>query len=183
MASKQIGVLVGSARKESFNRKIAEQLIPMLPGGLTAAILSIDGLPLFNQDYDDGGATPQPWQAFRQEVARMDAFLFVTPEYNRSIPLLLKNALDIASRPYGENKWAQKPGGVISVSPGGLGGFGANHHLRQCLAFLDVYTMQQPEAYLSHCADAFDDSGALVPKTRAFLQSYVDAFAAWVDNF
>ena len=147
MAKVKIGIVVGSARRDSFSGQAARLLATMLPEHLEAHTLQIDQLPMFNQDYDDYGATPAAWQTFRQEVGEMAAYLFVTPEYNRSYPPLIKNALDIASRPYGQNAWAGKPGAVISVSPGKMGGFGANHHLRQVLSFLNVYVMQQPEVY------------------------------------
>lgn len=183
MHKKTIGVLVGSARCESFNKKIADVACELMPEEFTVKTIEISKLPLFNQDYDEDGMTPAEWVTFRAAVETLDGFLFVTPEYNRSVPALLKNALDIASRPYGQNRWNAKPGAVISVSTGAMGGFGSNHHLRQTLSFLNVYTMGQPEAYISNAAALFDANGALAENTRNFLQSYVNAFAAWVNRF
>jgi len=130
---------------------------------------------------DEEANPPAAWTSFRTRVKAADAVLFVTPEHNRSVPAALKNALDVASRPYGHNAWDGKPGAVVSVSPGAIGGFGANHHLRQSLVFLNVPAMQQPEAYISGAAALFDAGGTLVkPGTREFFQSFMQAFAAWV---
>lgn len=179
----RIGVVVGSLRKESFNRKVADNFMAMMPEDFDMIPVNID-LPMFNQDYDDEGSTPKEWVAFRDEIASMDGFLFLTPEYNRSVPPVLKNALDIASRPYGQNQWDGKPGAIISASPGGQGAFGANHHLRQTLSFLNIYTMQQPEIYLAKVDAMLDEKGGIANDgTRAFLQSCADAFAAWVRRF
>lgn len=181
---KTMGILVGSARRESYNGMVARALSDMLSDRFEVKTPAIGGLPLFNQDYDDDGAPPAAWQAFRDEIGGCDAYLFVTPEYNRSIPPVLKNALDVASRPYGQNKWGGKPGAVISASPGKIGGFGANHHLRQVLSFLDVYTMQQPEVYLGEVGDLFDADGNMTNEgTKGFLRSVADAFAGWIANF
>ncbi|MGV2836433.1 NADPH-dependent FMN reductase, partial [Pseudomonas shirazensis] len=130
-------------------------------------------------DVESAGA-PQPWQRFRDEIKRSDAVLFVTPEYNRSLPGCLKNAIDVGSRPYGQSAWGGKPTAVVSVSPGAVGGFGANHAVRQCLVFLDMPCMQMPEAYIGGAATLFDDAGKLNDKTRPFLQAFIDKFAAWV---
>jgi chromate reductase len=162
MANKKVGVLVGSLRKESFNRKIAKELMAVAPADLALEEVAIGALPIFNQDFDDEGTTPAEWVTFRETLKRYDAFLFVTPEYNRSVPAVLKNALDVGSRPYGKNLWDGKPGAVVSVSIGGISGFGANHHLRQTLVFLNVPTMPQPEAYIGNAAALFDAHGALV---------------------
>ncbi len=179
--SKKIAVFVGSLRKESFNRKMAKVLITLAPESLMLEIVEIGGLPLYNQDYDDEGNPPSEWTAFRERVKSFDGLLFVTPEYNRSVPGVLKNALDVGSRPYGQSVWGGKPGAVISVSPGAIGGFGANHHLRQSLVFLDVPTMQQPEAYIGGAAQLFDADGNITNETtREFLRKFMDAFAAWV---
>lgn len=180
----KVGLVVGSARRGSYSRSIANALAGLLPEGFEITALDIGNLPMFNQDYDDDGATPPQWQVFRGKVREMDAFLFVTPEYNRSIPPVLKNALDIASRPYGQNTWGGKPGAVISVSPGNPGGFGANHHLRQCLSFLNIYTMQQPEAYIGHVDKSLDENGNVTNEsTVKFLNEIAGAYAAWVQNF
>jgi chromate reductase, NAD(P)H dehydrogenase (quinone) len=179
--TKKIAVFVGSLRKESFNRKMAKVLTTLAPESLMLEVIEIGGLPLYDPDYDDGGKPPQAWTVFREHVKSFDGFLFVTPEYNRSVPGVLKNALDVGSRPYGQSVWGGKPGAVMSVSPGAIGGFGANHHLRQSLVFLDVPTMQQPEAYIGGAAQLFDADGNMTSETtREFLKRFMDAFAAWV---
>lgn len=183
MAKKKIGVFVGSLRKESFSRKLAQALMVLAPAAWEMEEIEIGQLPLYNQDFDDEGTPPAAWTAFRKHMQNFDAVLFVTPEYNRSVPAVLKNALDVGSRPYGQSIWDGKPGAVVSVSPGALSGFGANHHLRQALVFLNVPTMQQPEAYIGNAAELFDGSGALTNEnTRQFLQKIMDAFAAWVEK-
>jgi chromate reductase len=177
-----VAVLVGSLRKGSFTRKVAHTLIELAPDSLDMRIVEIRDLPLYNQD--DEANPPPATVAFRDALRPMQAVLFVTPEYNRSIPGVLKNAIDVGSRPYGQSVWDGKPAGVVSVSPGALGGFGANHHLRQALVFLNMPAMQQPEAYVGGAADLFDDSGAMTNEsTKAFLKTFVDAFAAWVSMF
>ena len=179
-ATRRVAVLVGSLRKESFSRKLANAVIGLAPPTLKAEIVEIGRLPLYNQD--DDANPPAPSAAFKAAIQAADAVLFVTPEYNRSMPGVLKNAIDIASRPYGKSAWDGKPGAVISVTPGGLGAFGANHHLRQSLVFLNVPAMPQPEAYISNAAKLFDDAGKLASEeTRGFLQKFVTAFAAWVE--
>lgn len=184
MKTQKIGVLVGSARKGAYSRAVAETITAMLPEGYAPSIISIADLPMFNQDYDDEGSTPAEWKRFRKDIAEADAYLFVTPEHNRSFPALLKNALDIASRPYGQNVWSGKPAAIVSVSPGAIGGMAANHHLRQVLSFLNMYTMQQPECYVSNIASALDDKGTVTDgKTVAFLKSFADAYAHWVAKF
>jgi chromate reductase, NAD(P)H dehydrogenase (quinone) len=178
---KKIAVFVGSLRKESFNRKMAKVLTKLAPESLMLEIIEIEGLPLYNQDYDDEGKPPLAWNTFRQRVKSFDGFLFVTPEYNRSIPGVLKNALDVGSRPYGQSVWGGKPGAVMSVSPGNIGGFGANHHLRQSLVFLDAPTMQQPEAYIGGAAQLFDADGNVTNETtRELLKRFMNAFTGWV---
>lgn len=179
--TKKIAIFIGSLRKESFNRKMAKVLTTLAPESLMLEIIEIGGLPLYDQDYDDVGNPPSEWSAFRERVKSFDGFLFVTPEYNRSVPGVLKNALDVGSRPYGQSVWGGKPGAVISVSPGAIGGFGANHHLRQSLVFLDVPAMHQPEAYIGGAAQLFDANGNITNETtREFLRRFMDAFAAWV---
>jgi chromate reductase len=180
--AKKIAVIVGSLRKESLNRKMANLLIRLAPESLRLEIIEIGGLPLYNQEHDEG-RPPSVYTDFRQRVKSFDGFLFVTPEYNRSIPAALKNALDVGSRPYGESVWGGKPGAVMSVSPGAIGGFGANHHLRQSLVFLNVPTMQQPEAYIGGAAQLFDSDGNITNEgTREFLKKFMVAFAAWVEK-
>jgi chromate reductase len=177
--SYDVAVLVGSLRKESYNRKLALALARLAPPSLKLEILEIGHLPFYNQDDD---AHPSAvWTEFRSRVKAADAVLFVTPEYNRSVPGVLKNAIDGASRPYGHSAWNGKPGAVISASPGAIGGFGANHHLRQSLVFLNVPAMPQPEAYLSGVDKLLDGQGGIANEgTRKFLEGYMTAFAAWV---
>jgi chromate reductase, NAD(P)H dehydrogenase (quinone) len=180
-ATRDVAVFVGSLRKESFNRKVAKALIAMAPAPLKLEIVEIGQLPLYNQD--DDANPPAASAAFKARVRKADAVLFVTPEYNRGVPGVLKNALDVASRPYGDSAWDSKPGGVVSVSPGAIGAFGANHHLRQSMVFLNVPTMQQPEAYIGGAAKLFDATGALIDdSTRDFLKKYLDAFARWIER-
>lgn len=183
MTKKKIGVVVGSARRESVNQKMANAFMPLLANDFDVRQIKISHLPVFCQDYDDDGQPPQVWQDFRAEIGEMDAYLFFTPEYNRSVPPLLKNALDIASRPYGQNRWGGKPGAIISVSNGGaIGGFGANHHLRQSMAFLNVYIMQQPEAYLNS-VKCLDEQGKPLPDFEGFLNTIAKSYAEWVNRF
>lgn len=177
----RVAVLVGSLRKNSFNRKLALALRSMSPPSMALEIVEIDALPLYNQD--DDTAPPAPSVAFKQAIAGVDAVLFVTPEYNRSVPGVLKNAIDIASRPYGKSAWDGKPAAVISVSPGAMGAFGANHHLRQSLVFLNMPTLPQPEAYIGGAGDLFDEAGAIKkPDTAKFLSTFLDTFEAWIER-
>lgn len=177
-----IAVVVGSLRKDSINRKVANALIEMASGRLHIKIVEIGDLPLYNQDIDDD-TPPEAYTVFRQELQSADGYLFVTPEYNRSIPGVLKNAIDVGSRPYGKSSWGRaKPAAIISTSPGAIGGFGANQHLRQCFVFLDILCMQQPEAYLGNAGTFFDDKGELNEKTKPFLQSIVDDFIKHVER-
>ncbi len=179
MAQFKIAVIVGSLRKESYNRKMAKALMKLSPDSLKLEIVEIGELPLYNQDLDDN--PPAAWTGFRERIKTFDGVLFVTPEYNRSVPGVPKNAIDVGSRPYGKSVWARKPGAVISVSPGAIGGFGANHHLRQSTVFLDMPVMQQPEAYIGHAAELFDDSGNLTNDSiREFAANFIRSFAAWV---
>ena len=181
MSARKVAVLVGSLRKESFNRKVANALIELAPEALKLEIVEIGQLPLYNQD--DDANPPAASAAFKAKIQASDAVLFVTPEYNRSVPGVLKNAIDIASRPYGKSAWDGKPGAVVSVTPGGLGAFGANHHLRQSLVFLNMPAMQQPEAYISNAGKLFDDAGKITrDDTRELLKKFVTAFAAWIET-
>ncbi len=179
MTQTKIAVFVGSLRRDSFNRKMAKALMKLSPDSLNLEIVEIGGLPLYNQDLDDN--PPTAWTEFRERIRKFDGILFVTPEYNRSVPGVLKNAIDVGSRPYGESVWDGKPGAVVSVSPGAIGGFGANHHLRQSLVFLNVPAMQQPEAYIGNAANLFDEKGDLVnDSTREFARKFMQAYATWV---
>jgi len=176
-----VAVIVGSLRKESYNRKMAHALIKLAPPSLKPEIVEIGALALYNED-DEARQFPA-WKEFRDRIGKAEAFLFVTPEYNRSMPGVLKNALDVASRPYGQSKWDGKPGAIVSVSPGAIGGFGANHHLRQSLVFLNVPSMQQPEAYINGAAHLFEANGDFAKNdTREFMQKFMNAFAMWVDT-
>jgi len=177
----KVAVLVGSLRRESFSRKTAKTLAALAPASLTLEIVEIGDLPIYNQDGDDDGKPPAAWTTFRQRIRGYEGVIFVTPEYNRSVPAVLKNAIDVGSRPYGQSVWAGKPGAVVSVSPGVIGGFGANHHLRQSLVFLDVPAMQQPEAYIGGATNLFDAEGRLSSeRTREFLSRFMEAFAVWL---
>ena len=180
-AVRDVVVLVGSLRKESLNRKMAIALRAMAPQSLKLEIVEIRDLPLYNQDLD--AAPPAEWEAFRAAIRPKDAVLFVTPEYNRSVPGVLKNAVDVGSRPYGHSVWTKKPGAIVSASPGALGGFGSNHHLRQSCVFLDMPIMPQPEAYLGHIGDAFGEDGRLKDEKLAGLMgSFMAAYADWVEK-
>jgi chromate reductase len=160
---------------------MAQALAAMAPAPLKLEIVEIGQLPLYNQD--DEANPPPASAAFKARVRKADAVLFVTPEYNRSVPGVLKNAIDVASRPYGDSAWSGKPGAVISVSPGAIGAFGANHHLRQSLVFLNVPAMPQPEAYIGGAAKIFDASGALIDNSvRDFMQKFLTAFAQWIER-
>jgi chromate reductase len=178
--STDVILIVGSLRKEAFSRKTANALQELAPPSMQLEVLEIRGLPLYDPDLED--AAPPKWVDFRTRLRKADAVLFVTPEYNRSIPGALKNALDVASRPYGKSAWDGKPAAIVSVSPGLLGAFGANHHLRQALVFLNMPTLQQPEVYLSRVRELFDETGRLTNEsTRDFLRSFLEAFEAWIE--
>ena len=156
-------------------------MIELAPDNLQMEVMDIGRLPMYNQDLDD--TPPDEWVSFRKSLKEADGFLFATPEYNRSIPGVLKNALDVGSRPYGANAWDNKPAAVISVSPSQIGGFGANHHLRQALAYLNVPTMAQPEAYIGSAETLFDDAGNITNEsTKKFLSDFIQAFAQWVEK-
>jgi len=178
-APRNVAVLVGSLRKDSLNRKMANALIRLAPPELSLKIVEIGSLPYYNADHE--ADPPAVVREFKESIAQSDAVLFVTPEYNRSVPGVLKNALDVGSRPYGKSAWTGKPGAVISVSPGAIGGFGANHHLRQSLVFLNVPAMPQPEAYIGGAANLFGADGAITnDSTREFVTKFLAAFAQWI---
>jgi chromate reductase len=181
MATRKIAVLVGSLRKDSYTRKVAKTLMLIAPPTLELEIVEIGQLPLYNQD-DDTDNPPPIFTEFRNRIREADGVLFCTPEYNRSVPGCLKNAIDVGSRPYGQAAWSGKPCAIVSVSPGAIGGFGANHHLRQSLVFLDMPCMQQPEAYVGGIANKLDGDNVADDSTRKFLQTFVDCFAAWVER-
>ena len=174
-----VAVLIGSLRKASFNRKMALAAAKLAPPSLELEIVEIGDLALYDEDLE--AEAPAAWTTFRTKMKAAQAVLFVTPEYNRSVPGVLKNAIDVGSRPYGQSVFSGKPGAVISVSPGALGGFGANHHLRQSMVFLNMPMMQQPEAYIGGVTKLLDDNGELATETtRTFLTSFMTAFAEWV---
>ena len=169
--SKKIAVLVGSLRKDSYNLKVAKVFQQIAPASLSLNIIEIGDLPFYNEDIDVD-TPPQSYNRFRQAIASCEGVIFVTPEYNRGLPAVIKNALDVGSRPYGKSVWSQKPAAVVSVSQGAIGGFGANHQLRQSFVFLDMPTLQQPEAYI----------GNINEKTQSFLALIIDSYAKWVEK-
>ncbi|MGQ0558389.1 MAG: NADPH-dependent FMN reductase [Sphingosinicella sp.] len=176
----KIAILVGSLRRDSINLKVARSLCAFAGDRLDCRIVGIGELPLYNQEYDE--APPAAYASFREEIRAADGILFVTPEYNRGLPGVLKNAIDVGSRPYGESVWNQKPAAIVSASPGGIGGFGANHQLRQSCVFLNMPVMQHPEAYLGHVSDdSFDAGGCLKEgKLKEIIVKLAAAFADWV---
>lgn len=180
---KVIGILVGSLRKESFSKKIATALIPMAPSDFEFRIISLDKLPIYNQDFDDFNNVPESYIRFRETIKAIDGVIFVTPEYNRSLPAVLKNALDVGSRPKTKNVWNGKPAAIFSNSPGNISGFGANHHLRQSLVSLNVPTMQQPEVYISNVDKLFDENGDIKEiSTKDFMQGVVSSYIVWFNK-
>ncbi len=180
--SKTVAVLVGSLRRDSFAKKTAAAIASLAPADMTLEIVPIGDLPFYNEDLETDSPPPQ-WTEFRRKVKAADALLFVTPEYNRSMPGVLKNALDVGSRPYGKAVFDGKPGAVVSISMGGIGGFGANHHLRQSLVCLNVLTLQQPEAYIGNVKSLFDENGRIkAPATEEYLHSFVRAFDRWIEK-
>lgn len=181
MKKHKIAVVVGSLRKESLNLKTAKALISVAPESFTFDIITIGDLPYYNEDIEAN--PPKEWQRFRKEIAAADGILFVTPEYNRSVPAVLKNAIDVGSRPYDKNVWNGKPAAIVSVSIGNISGFGANHHLRQSLTFVNAPTMAQPEAYIGGAKDLFDENGHLKNEsTKGFFKKFMSAFEKWTDT-
>jgi chromate reductase, NAD(P)H dehydrogenase (quinone) len=179
MRSFDVVAIVGSLRRESHTRRLVQSLISLAPAALKIEIVGIGDLPLYNQDEE--AQPPAAWVAFRNQVRPADAVLFATPEYNRSVPGVLKNAIDVGSRPYGRSVWSRKPAAVLSNSPGAMGAFGANHHLRQSLVFLDMPTLQQPEAYVGGVDKIFTAEGDYaLPATKQFLIGFLDAFELWI---
>jgi len=178
MESVKIAVIVGSLRQESYNRRLAQALVKLGPPDFDFRIVPIDGLPLYNQDDDDHPA--EPVKCFKAAIAECQGLIFVTPEYNRSMPGVLKNALDQGSRPYGQSVWGGKPAGVLGVSIGTLGTALAQQHLRNVLAFLDVPVLGQPEVFLQFKDELFDSGGAIGAASRRFLQDWLERYAGWV---
>jgi len=181
MATRKIAVLVGSLRKESFTRRLAKNLMLLAPPTLELEIVEIGDLPMYNEDLETDAAPPT-WREFRARIREADGVLFCTPEYNRSVPGVLKNAIDVGSRPYGQAAWNGKPCAVVSNSPGALGGFGANHAIRQCLVFLNMPCMPSPEAYVGAIGGKLDGERLTDESARSFLQQFMECFATWVER-
>ena len=180
----KIGILVGSLRKESISKKIAANVVGLFPDGYETELIEIGHLPFYNQDDDQENNVLADYTTFRNTIKEIDAVLFVTPEYNRSVPAVISNALDVGSRPYGASVWNGKPAAIISQSPGNLSGFGANHHLRQILVCLNMPVVQQPEAYLGNAATLLDENGKIKNEgTIQFLQSFVDTFVDLIKRY
>lgn len=180
---KKIAVLVGSQRKKSYSKALANNLVSLAPESLRLEIVPIDQLPFFNQDWEGDLPTPKEVEEFRQAIGEADGFIFVTPEYNRSVPALIKNAVDVASRPPGQNKWGGKPGLIISNSPGSISGFGAYQILRQSVGMLGVRLMSFPELFIGGVDKLFDDEGKISNElTREFLADSLKKFESWVNK-
>lgn len=181
MTRHRIAIVVGSLREASINRKVARSICAFASDRLDCSIVEIGDLPLYSQDYDSD--PPEAYRRFREQIAGADGILFCTPEYNRGVPGVLKNAVDVGSRPYGHSVWDKKPTAIVSASPGGIGGFGANHQLRQACVFLNMPVMQQPEAYLGRVTDdSFDPDGCLREgPLKDLVLGLATAFADWVD--
>jgi len=177
----KIAIIVGSLREASLNRKVARSICAMRNDNLECSMIEIGDLPLYNQDSDAN--PPEQYVRFRQQIAEADGVLFVSPEYNRGIPGVLKNAIDVGSRPYGQSAFDKKPAAIVTASPGSIGGFGANHQNRQAAVFLNMPVMQQPEAYLGHVSDdSFDADGCLKEgPLKELVASLAHAFHDWVD--
>lgn len=178
MSKYQIAVIVGSLRKESFNRQLANAVVRLAPDDFSFKQLEIDDLPLYNQDDDANPA--EAVKRLKSEISAAQGLLFVTPEYNRSVPGVLKNAIDHASRPYGENAWKDKPAGIMGASIGAAGTAMAQQHLRNILAYLDVPTLGQPEAFIHVTDKLFDENGNIGPNSKDYLQRWMNQFVAWV---
>jgi chromate reductase len=180
--SKKIAVLIGSLRKESISRKVAQTLITLAPQSIQSELIEIGDLPLYNQDFDDEQRAPATWTQFRNKMSTFDGVLFVTPEYNRSVPAVLKNAIDVGSRPWGQSIWSGKPAAVVSLSVGPIGGFGANQHLKSSLHCLNMPILAQPEMYIGQAGALFNEQNKLVrDDTQQFFKSFMDTFAHWVE--
>lgn len=180
MSDRRISVVVGSLRKESFNRRLADALPRLFPAGFDLRQARIDDLPLYNQD--DDADPPQSAIRLKREIRESSGVIFVTPEYNRSIPGVLKNAIDHASRPYGESAWAGKPAGILGVSVSAVGTACAQQHLRPILSYLDMPTLGQPEAYIQVKKGLFKDDGGIGDESREFVQGWVDRYVDWVSR-
>jgi chromate reductase, NAD(P)H dehydrogenase (quinone) len=179
----KIAIIVGSLREGSINRKVARSICALRGDNLDCSMVEIGDLPLYNQDFDSLPQQPEQYLRFREQVRSADGVLFVSPEYNRGIPGVLKNAIDVGSRPYGQSVWDKKPAAVVTASPGSIGGFGSNHQIRQSCVFLNMPVMQQPEAYLGHVSDdSFDPAGCLKDgPLKDLVTGLAHAFADWVE--
>jgi len=179
----KIAIIVGSLRKDSLNRKVARSICALRGDNLECSMVEIGDLPLYNQDYDALPQQPEAYVRFRDKVRSADGILFVSPEYNRGMPGVLKNAIDVGSRPYGASVWDRKPAAIVTASPGSIGGFGSNHQIRQSCVFLNMPVMQQPEAYLGHVTDdSFDESGCLKDGSlKDLVTKLAHAFHDWVE--
>ena len=177
----KIAILVGSLRKDSLNRRVARSICGIRGDNLDCSMVEIGDLPLYNEDLDDN--PPGQWTRFREHISAADGVLFCSPEYNRGIPGVLKNAIDVGSRPYGESVFDKKPAAIVTASPGSIGGFGSNHQIRQACVFLNMPVMQQPEAYLGKVSDdSFDSDGCLKDgPLKDLVTVLAHAFANWVD--
>lgn len=182
---KKIGIIVGSIKEGSLTQKLSNNLAPMFSSDYEVQFINISELPIYNEDLDNGKLPlPKSYTEFRNTMKSIDALIFVTPEHNRSIPAILKNALDVGSRPYGLSIWDRKPALIVSQSPSNLSGFGANHHLRQILVFLNMYPLQQPEVYLANSYDLFNEKGQFNNEdTIIFLKKVVQAFESFMSKF
>jgi len=178
MSLYQIAVIVGSLRRDSFNRKLASAVARLAPPDFTFKQVPIGDLPPYNQDDDENQA--EPVKRLKKEIEMAQGLLFVTPEYNRSFPGVLKNAIDHASRPYGQNSWSGKPAGILGASPGAPGTSVAQQHLRNVLAYIDVPTLNQPEAFIQVIEGLFDEAGNIGTDSKQFLQDWMDRYVAWV---
>jgi len=181
--SKKVAVIVGSLREGSFSKQIANNMVKLFPSDYEPEFVEIGNLPLYNEDIDTPENVPAEYTEFRNKIKHAARVLFVTPEYNRSVPGALKNAIDVGSRPYGQNAWNEKPAAIVSVSPGAISGFGANHALRQSLVFLNMPVVQQPEAYIGNVTKILDEDGNVAEGTVGFLQSIVDAYVKLLERY
>lgn len=181
--AKKIALLVGSLRRDSYNRKIANELIRLAPESLQPEIVEIGDMPFYNEDLETEN-TPESWKIFREKIRNSDGIIFLTPEYNRTTSAVLKNAIDVGSRPKGEGVLGGKPAAVASLSTGPLAGFGANHNVRQSLVALNMPVMQQPEAYFGMIAKKFSEDGkTVVEDTEKVLKKFIDRYAEWISKF
>ncbi|MBS1702082.1 MAG: NAD(P)H-dependent oxidoreductase [Armatimonadetes bacterium] len=182
VSARKVAVIIGSLRRGAYSRMAANALIAMAPQGLHLEIVEILDLTLFNQDLEDD--PPAAWTVFRDRVREFDAVIFMAPEYNRSMPAPLKNAVDIGSRPPGQNLWDGVPAGVVSTSPGALGGISSNNHLRQTLTNVNMFVLPQPNVSIGRVDTLFDENGNLTNEgTKKYLASFLDSFAKWIEKF